>query len=227
MQRMVVLSCLVFFCAHPFAQAVSPNAEIIKTKVLSVHDGDTFTVEIDNEKERIRILGIDAPELEKGQDDCGGENAGNLLRALIDGKSVTLVRDDEESNRDAFGRLLRIVKIRDHVDVSIIMLVTGRAKVYQNTNFDLKSLYVKLARIAERSERGVWSKSCVEQTNEKNSSKDQKGADNTNIDYSCGHKLYCSEMETCEEAEYYLNKCQRTSLDSDADGIPCESICKE
>ena len=44
------------------------------------------------------------------------------------------------------------------------------------------------------------------------------------ITYSCERKK-CSEMSTCQEAFYQLNFCGHVGLDSDKDGIPCESIC--
>jgi hypothetical protein len=47
-----------------------------------------------------------------------------------------------------------------------------------------------------------------------------------NIFGECKTKLYCKEMNSCEEAKYFLNICRLTSLDGDNDGIPCESICK-
>jgi len=42
----------------------------------------------------------------------------------------------------------------------------------------------------------------------------------------CGSKKYCNEMNSCEEAKYFLNSCNLTRLDRDNDGVPCESICK-
>lgn len=36
-------------------------------------------------------------------------------------------------------------------------------------------------------------------------------------------KSTCSEMTNCNEAYFYLNTCNITSLDADKDGIPCES----
>jgi len=42
--------------------------------------------------------------------------------------------------------------------------------------------------------------------------------------YGC-NKRYCKQMESCEEAEHYLNECGKTRLDRDKDGIPCEAIC--
>lgn len=43
--------------------------------------------------------------------------------------------------------------------------------------------------------------------------------------YSCGGKTKCAQMDSCEEAYYYLRKCGLTRLDRDRDGVPCESIC--
>lgn len=45
-------------------------------------------------------------------------------------------------------------------------------------------------------------------------------------DLSCGSKTTCSAMTSCSEAEFYLNSCGITRLDSDQDGTPCESICR-
>ncbi|MBF0350955.1 MAG: excalibur calcium-binding domain-containing protein [SAR324 cluster bacterium] len=33
-------------------------------------------------------------------------------------------------------------------------------------------------------------------------------------------------MTSCDEAKFYLNSCGVSSLDSDKDGTPCESLCK-
>ena len=44
-------------------------------------------------------------------------------------------------------------------------------------------------------------------------------------DYKCGKKKYCTQMQSCEEALFYLKKCNLKRLDRDRDGIPCEKIC--
>jgi hypothetical protein len=41
--------------------------------------------------------------------------------------------------------------------------------------------------------------------------------------YRCAGKVYCSEMTSCEEAEFYQRNCPGTKMDGDGDGIPCES----
>src|SRR3989442_10532902 len=50
-------------------------------KVLAVSDGDTFTMEADGAKVRVRICGIDAPE--RGQ--AGYGQAAGVLSSMIEG----------------------------------------------------------------------------------------------------------------------------------------------
>ncbi len=40
--------------------------------------------------------------------------------------------------------------------------------------------------------------------------------------YTCAGKIHCSEMNSCEEAKFYLQNCPGTKMDGDGDGIPCE-----
>lgn len=41
----------------------------------------------------------------------------------------------------------------------------------------------------------------------------------------CGSKRYCTDMQSCEEARFYLSECGLNRLDKDSDGVPCESLC--
>ena len=43
--------------------------------------------------------------------------------------------------------------------------------------------------------------------------------------YHCAGKVHCSEMDSCEEARYYLRNCPNVKIDGDGDGIPCEQQC--
>lgn len=44
--------------------------------------------------------------------------------------------------------------------------------------------------------------------------------------YSCADPVpYCKNMQSCEQAQFYLKQCGATRLDRDNDGIPCENIC--
>lgn len=41
----------------------------------------------------------------------------------------------------------------------------------------------------------------------------------------CSGKRTCGEMDSCAEANFYLDQCGVSRLDGDGDGVPCESIC--
>lgn len=45
------------------------------------------------------------------------------------------------------------------------------------------------------------------------------------IRLQCSGKRTCGEMNSCAEANFYLDECGVSRLDGDGDGIPCESIC--
>ena len=71
---------------------------------------------------------------------------------------------------------------------------------------------------------GIWSVG-VATNGEESSLSEETSAPAISGTYECGTKTYCSEMESCEEAEYFLNTCGLDRLDADGDGIPCESLC--
>lgn len=44
---------------------------------------------------------------------------------------------------------------------------------------------------------------------------------------SCPSRRYCTQIGSCQEAQYYLANCSwGWRLDGDSDGVPCESLCR-
>lgn len=41
--------------------------------------------------------------------------------------------------------------------------------------------------------------------------------------FSCDGRTHCSQMRSCEEAEYFIRHCPNTKMDGNNDGEPCES----
>jgi endonuclease YncB( thermonuclease family) len=68
--------------------------------VLAVSDGDTFTMETDGGKVRVRICGIDAPE--RGQ--AGYGQAAGVLSNMIEGKMVHCLQIGEGTPCDGRSR---------------------------------------------------------------------------------------------------------------------------
>jgi micrococcal nuclease len=91
--------------------ASGPPAAAEAATVVHVIDGDTIVITIGGREERVRYIGIDAPELARVAEgvpaECGAETARDANAAMVTGRDVRLERD--ESDRDRFGRLLRHV----------------------------------------------------------------------------------------------------------------------
>ncbi len=92
--------------------APSPPEDGELVRVIDVIDGDTIRVEWspDGWWERVRYIGIDAPEIthEAGhEDEPWGPQATDLNRDLVEEAEVLLERDISDTDR--YGRLLRYV----------------------------------------------------------------------------------------------------------------------
>jgi len=98
------------------------------TTVYRVIDGDTF---VTNKGDKVRMIGIDAPELPSLQ----GIRSKMYLYDLIKGKTITLQKDNNLHNKDKYGRLLRYVYL-DGEDINLLMLKKGYASHYKYFYFN-------------------------------------------------------------------------------------------
>ena len=92
------------------ATAGVQEAPVERGSVRFVYDGDTILVQLATTTERVRYLGMDAPERDHddlGASECFAEEAYEANRTLVLGEEVLLHRDKQE--RDSYGRLLRYV----------------------------------------------------------------------------------------------------------------------
>lgn len=128
-------------------------------RVVAVLDGDTIVVQSAAGQQRVRLLGIDAPELEHpGQRrQCFGEEATRALRRLTPpGAQVVLASDPVADDRDHYGRLLRYVGI-DGEDVGQVLVSQGYARARPSTpRVTRADGYVASAAAARRDRRGLW-----------------------------------------------------------------------
>lgn len=89
MRRILIMTISVVCAAGLGGAAQSANfrASTLRGTVTYVVDGDTVHVDLRGRNERVRLLGIDTPEL--GQ--CGAAKATRLARQLAQGRPVTLI----------------------------------------------------------------------------------------------------------------------------------------
>lgn len=128
----------------------------ISGPVVSVADGDTLSVRTAGGRvERVRLIGIDTPEVYGGVE-CGGPEASAAMKRLAAGARVTVVPDPTQDRRDRYGRLLGYVE-RGGTDLGLEMIRRGLAGVYvYGRPFRRHSRYRRAEREARDAGRGSW-----------------------------------------------------------------------
>jgi micrococcal nuclease len=119
----------------------------LKGKVVSIADGDTFTMLVKKNQIRVRLHGIDCPE--KTQD--YGMVAKKYLSDLIFGKEVIVIK----KGIDRYGRTIGMVTI-DGASVNESLLREGLAWHY--TYYDKNVRWAKLEANAKEAKKGLWIK---------------------------------------------------------------------
>jgi endonuclease YncB( thermonuclease family) len=116
-------------------------------RVVGVTDGDTIVVTAGRTTEKIRLWGIDSPEM--GQP--FGKAAKHFTSEACFGRTVTL----EERGRDRYGRTLAIVRLSDGRSLNEMLVGEGMAWWYYS--FAPKALELSaLEREARRRRIGLW-----------------------------------------------------------------------
>ncbi len=144
--------------AGPVPGAPSETDRVTVTHVL---DGDTLRgVDGDGQQLRVRVLGIDAPELAH-QDQaaaCGANDARAALRDLVLSRQVRLIDDPHADRTDRYGRRLAYVEV-DGVDAGLRQVTAGYAAAwYPRTEPQPERYptYLTAERQAARIRAGAW-----------------------------------------------------------------------
>ena len=130
---------LAFCLAVGFLNAYTPLEDIL------VVDGDTIRAEAKGKEIKIRLVEIDAPEMNQPF----GRQSKNLLNRLLYGKDVTLISQGE----DRFGRTLGEIYANGD-SANALMIKSGFAWVYDRYVKD-SSLY-KYQDQAKAENLGLW-----------------------------------------------------------------------
>jgi micrococcal nuclease len=150
---LALLLALIQMLGGCTAQGQGP---VTRALVAEVRDGDTVVLDTG---QKVRLLGIDAPELEReGQPaDFLAHKAKRFLTDLAQGKRVRLEYD--KVRYDRYGRVLAFLFLMDGTDLSRELVRQGLARVYTippNMRFREELLGAQRQAIAAR--RGIWLK---------------------------------------------------------------------
>ena len=144
-----------------------------KVKVARVIDGDTFVL---SDSQRVRILGIDCPEIAKPGKSAQpfGEEAKQKTKNLIEGKTIKLTFEpavqlspftkggNTKGVYDMFGRLLAHVWLvgsnnKDSLFIQAELIKAGLAKVrYYSKQKRYYGIFKNLQRTAKKNKVGMW-----------------------------------------------------------------------
>lgn len=141
--------------------------------LLDVVDGDSLLVMVGDKEKRVRMIGINAPEVGNGnpkENTAEGAQAANHLRMILHvGDVVYLQKDTTDSTKD--GQLLRFVwiaKPTSFTDVNEVrakmlnakMLVEGYGVAHKDKPNDAYFTIFKASQLeAYHTEKGLWAES--------------------------------------------------------------------
>lgn len=113
---MVLTGCVPTEVAAP----ATPSRFDFAGQVTRVVDGDTFW--INSQSSRVRVWGLDAPEIGR----TGGSTATAQLAGLVSGRSVQCRMRDV----DRYGRVVGQCWLPDGRDIAATMIASGTAREY-------------------------------------------------------------------------------------------------
>ena len=129
--------------------------------VVGVTDGDTIKVSLNGRTERVRVIGIDTPEL--AERDCYAQQAASRMQSLVQSKRVRLTADPTQDNRDRYGRLLRHVWLADGRSVAQLLIGGGYGREYTyRTAYAGQNAYRAAESAAREARLGIWSSGCLQ-----------------------------------------------------------------
>lgn len=148
---------LLCWCPSLFAAAdnCAAPASLEEVVVAKIHDGDTLNL---RDGRRIRILGINAPELGRdgGADQPYARDAMRAVETFFAGGRQAYLQFDREL-QDTYERYLAHVYRRDGANLERYLLVRGLAyQVVIPPNLTLADCLAHAERDAKAARKGVW-----------------------------------------------------------------------
>ena len=133
--------CFIFIVSTNANAGIKLDAEVFK-----VTDGDTIKVISDNELIKIRLAGIDCPEVKQPW----GIEAKTALTDLLTNKSIQYIAQ----GKDRYGRVIGKI-FSNEIDINRLLVRQGHCWVY--TRYATDKLLFVLQKEAKLRKRGLWS----------------------------------------------------------------------
>ncbi len=133
-------------------------------RVEKVVDGDTLDIDIHGETTRLRLVGMDTPEVVDPRKpvQCFGKEASAEGHKMLDGQWVRLEFDPVAGTYDRYGRMLAYVfRASDGLFYNKFMIANGYAHeyTYSGQHYTYQSAFKAAQASAEQAKLGFWSPS--------------------------------------------------------------------
>lgn len=133
-------------------------AELNKYEVISVVDGDTFKINYNGVKTKVRLIGVDTPECvspNKKKNNSYGKEASHYTKERLEGKTVYLEFDVQQT--DKYGRLLAYVYLEDGTMYNKELLEKGYAQIATYPpNVKYVDEFTQIQKQAKENKVGFW-----------------------------------------------------------------------
>jgi len=158
------LFVLIYFAMLVFlnqgVQNTLPQTDnLIQEKtVVEVIDGDTIDVFLEDQVQRVRLIGVNTPETvdRRRGVQCYGPEASKFLKELLTGKIVNLEEDPTQYSKDNYGRLLRYVYLNEeNINQKLIKEGYGFEYTYKKP-YKYQSEFREAQRDARDNYKGLW-----------------------------------------------------------------------
>jgi len=199
---------MVFFSLSGTVQAAEFNG-----KVIVVIDGDTLMVLRGNKPVKVRLAGIDAPEIAQPY----GQASKDSLMAMVKDQTVQI----SSKAIDIYGRMVAVVRIGEK---NINDEQVRRGMAWEYSRFNNNQVVISLQQQSQQEKRGLWAAAEAIPPAQWRKMHPSYSPNSATLNATCAKKR-CSEMSSCEEARDYQTRCKIETLDGDNDGIPCEQLC--
>lgn len=160
--KRLTLNAFLILCVRRCAFGIFPIIFISSVclaetaQVARVIDGDTVVLA---DGTRVRLIGINAPEIENRhyghRGEPYGEEAKQTLTLMVEGKEVDL-RDGPEKE-DRYHRRLAYLYLQDQNFVNQNLIEAGAAEAYRKFPHPFLSQFIELEKQARQKKIGMWS----------------------------------------------------------------------
>lgn len=156
----ILIAILLYsLCAYGSSLAFGDQGHV---RVIKVHDGDTVSVILNGRKEKVRLIGIDAPEIKQRP---WGTRARKHLEKMLTASNRTVILEFDVERRDKYGRLLCYVYSTDKNMINLQMLKHGYAVLLTiSPNVRHVDEFRKAQHNAREQKLGIWGSSGLKET---------------------------------------------------------------